>query len=213
MVAFSDEVISSYAVPRKPFWGRPVLERTMRCLGGMLQVCIGKYRYLRTEGGWTQVRLLAVVDNGREIFRGLGTATAQLAFHDTRTIYGPASRKSSEDTRTRLVYFVGGLVPSLFWSFFLFSLLCSGCSFPLLLADIQRPVGSAVAKAATMTNVDDLFKVSTAIPGFLLDFRLIILETSIERKWKAQVRAGPRSKYASRPFYVPRYVQYSCARR
>ena len=86
----------------------------MRCLGGMLQVCIGKYRYLRTEGGWTQVRLLAVVDNGREIFRGLGTATAQLAFHDTRTIYGPASRKSSEDTRTRLFTLLGGLVLRLF---------------------------------------------------------------------------------------------------
>lgn len=37
MVVFSGEVISSYAVPKKPFWAPLEPETTMRCLGAMMQ--------------------------------------------------------------------------------------------------------------------------------------------------------------------------------
>lgn len=44
MVVFSGEVISSYAVPKKPFWEPLEPDTTMRCLGAIVQ------RIYRGEG-------------------------------------------------------------------------------------------------------------------------------------------------------------------
>ena len=44
MVAFSAEVISSYAVLKKPFWGALEPETTMRCLGAMIKEYIEEQR-------------------------------------------------------------------------------------------------------------------------------------------------------------------------
>lgn len=97
MVVFSGEVISSYAVPRKPFWGLPELERTMRCLGGIMNVCIEeelRSENRRTiEGGDVE---RAVVED-REIFRGLGAAIALLAFRGTRSDIYRRTRVATEE--------------------------------------------------------------------------------------------------------------------
>lgn len=103
MVAFSDEVSSSYAVPKKPFWGRPPPETTMRCLGGIIQGRIEdeKETNSRKVGKWQSGRALAeqCSDDGREIF--CLAAVASLVFLGTRSISGLATRRSRGFTRAK----------------------------------------------------------------------------------------------------------------